>query len=172
MLIRPVMVAAMASMLPALTGCNESDPTFGESYDECILKNAKGETPQSVHVATNACRRHFERKVLYTLQADGRVRSPDNNPYITFSINNDKDDEIITQVDVEARFFETREDLEAYEKEGDQVHSFLTWTVSEQIEPGESINPVGNFDGKATPTDFWTVSAVATRAIPVGSALD
>lgn len=158
------MAAGLAALSLHLSACEARDSVFGDTYDECILKNVRGDTREVVGMVSNACKRRFEAPLVRPLATDATIQSEAPSPYIEFNITNNHEDLITTQLEAKASFYRNDEDLAA----GQSVEE-LTWTFDKHLEPGERTSVIGRFKNGNIPSLIYTAEVAAARGIPLGS---
>lgn len=109
-------LALAAAALIILAGCSHDDPTFGSSYDACVLKHGANDTAKEI------CERHFSRAptnaeddtiressrgtAKLILNQEGNILTG-NKPWdkIDAQVLNRDDDLVVTKAKLTATFF-------------------------------------------------------------------
>lgn len=162
-----------------LCGCSSKDEeTFGRSYDECVLKNARtGGDEASREVATDICARHFQRSTSQSERtqtiAVSRNLAFDQLNYLTdqredelhIEVQNARDDQLITEVEVVADFSD-KAALPSGEFPQDAKITTLNWTFSVNLQPNIQERLTGTFQNGRAPSANVQMDAYATKVVP------
>lgn len=164
--------------------------TFGRSYDECILKNARtGRDESSRETATDICERRFERSPTATELKDFEKGSSVRFNQISREMEFDgvqftgmrnvkRDDVLVTianlsrnvvvlEVETTITFFD-RPRSESGEWPSDaKVVEILTWKLSPVAQPGEYGSATGGFDHGKAPSKFFSSKTKILRVLPL-----
>lgn len=176
-MVRHILLVALTCTL--LLSCSDRDAEiFGQSYDECVLKNARtGGDEASRGVATEICARHFQRVTInsertQTIAVSRNLRFDQPN-YLTdqredelhIEVQNSQDDRIITEVEVVADFSDKPE-MENGKFPADAKITTLTWTFPVSLQPHIQQRLTGTFQGGRAPTANAQMDAYATKVVP------
>ncbi|WP_312217487.1 hypothetical protein [Brevundimonas sp.] len=176
------MIAAVAAMVVA--GCEKPDrsaETFGLSYDECILKNARDGGDQSSRtMAIDVCVRRFVEDVPLNLRTDtvavNRTAHYAVQDYanggtedaIVIEVSNSFSDKMLTEVEVIADFSD-KPALPNGQFPADAKITTLTWTFNTRLAPNEQTSLRGTFQDRNAPTRNWQADAYPMKWVPLGS---
>lgn len=175
---RVLILAAISAA--ALAGCDSSAKTFGRSFDECILKNARdGGDQNSRNMAIEVCQRRFERDPT-AAQGDRNIANggtiqptPDFMPdagddELRVDVANPFDDVMIVGLTVAVDFYDKPMDERGIRPPDAKRIDTLTWDFAVALAPRENDVLMGTFsDGKA-PSAYYAVAVRPTKVVRVG----
>lgn len=135
-------------------GCtNEAAKTFGNTYDECVLKNARGGAAQA-ELAVPSCRRHFE--LRSTTQAGVRAEAKRYLGAVNFSVINSDSSKIVTAVQIQVTFQDA----------SGKLAGPFTWTFDTFIEPDRQVLLNGSLGDAPWEGPISATAVTVLREIP------
>lgn len=164
-----------ALALAALTaGCDSSVQTFGKSYDECILKNARdGGDRASRETATAICERRFSRAATKSDRQRIRVATnvfiiPNAADYVQIGVEAPADI-VVLEARSEVSFYWTAAGRDRRDS-SDFIETF-TWDSLQPYADAWTGLPTatGSFPDRNAPSAFWTAKTVPTKVLTLGS---
>ena len=164
----------------AVTACDDSAKTFGRSYDECILKNAReGGEQNSRDMAMQVCQRRFERDPTQT-ERDRNIANggtitpaPDFMPdagddEMRVNVINPFDDVLIVGVTIAMDFYDKPlNDVGERPADAKRIDT-LTWDYPVALAPRQNDVLMGTFNGGKAPSAYYSVTVRTTKVVPVG----
>lgn len=164
----------------AVTGCDNSAKTFGKSYDECILKNAReGGDDASRRVATDVCVRRFQQAVPIGDQDDTIAVErlsfydvPDGigakSDAVQVRVHNSFADKLITEIEVVADFSDKPSgDNGKFPADAKIVTE--TWTFNANVLPNNEASFRGTFQTTKAPSRNIQIDAFPKKWVQLGS---
>ena len=150
-------------LLAVPVGATSQEDLFGQSYDECLLKNAnKGGDADSRAMAIGACERHFVREPssaeMKAVDVQAKLYPDDkgDKDSIRFEITNNNKNVVLRHIEV-AAIFHTK------------TESVLTWPEDVDLAPGETTFRWGTFqEGRAPSPDFTAATGDYRVLSPTG----
>ena len=181
-------VVAAAAVLTACAG--PGTDTFGRSYDECILKNARtGGDENSRYTATDICQRRFERapttRELENLEKGSSVRFDQTRRDLVFdgtsftgmrdveqhdvlvTINNRSRNLVVLEFETTIVFYDRPKGEDGQWPASAEVVDVLTWNLSPVAQPGEYGRAIGVFDDGKAPSRFFASKSNILRVLPL-----
>ncbi|GAA0640471.1 hypothetical protein GCM10009101_10420 [Brevundimonas lenta] len=163
-----------------VAGCDDSAKTFGRSYDECILKNARdGGDQASRNMAADVCIRRFQEAVPLSERgktiAVNRIANYGVQDYVSGGIEdaiaievaNSFSDKMLTEVEVAADFSDKPAGPDG-KFPADAKITTLTWTFNTNLSPNAQTTLRGTFQDGQAPTRHWQSDAYAMKWVPLG----
>jgi len=179
-------VAALAATF-SLTACelpaSKEVETFGRTYDECILKNARdaGDV-SSRQMAIGVCIRRFQRDATIVEKRPSiavRRRLNRNVPnyeggglrdQLRVTVRNDQGTRIVTEVNVVAKFSDKAQ-LDSGQFPADARITTLNWTFPVLLEPNVEEDLYGSFEGERAPSGHLQSDAYVSKVVPFAERL-
>lgn len=169
---RIVLLALAGAALVA--GCDSSVQTFGRSYDECILKNARnGGDRASRETATAICERRFTRDATASdRDAFGIATNIIDNPgpvdFLQIGVEPRDPNIVLKEVRSDVTFYRTARGRDA--RDPADVIDVYTWDKL----PVVWDDWMGTYSGQGTATGgalstLWTAKTVPTKVLTLGS---
>ena len=157
-----------------VAGCDSSVQTFGKSYDECILKNARnGGDRASRDTATQICERRFTRNATASdREAFGIATNIIDNPgavdFLQIGVEPRDPNIVLKEVRSDVTFYRTARGRDARDRA--DVIDVYTWDKLPVVWDDwmGTYSSHGTVTG-GTPSTFWTAKTVPTRVLTLGS---
>ena len=157
---------ALAIAVMGVAACSHDDPTFGQSFDACVLKHGASDT------ANDICARHFTRPatpgeamttrlassvtVLFDQAPDGFMNK---TPWdkIQAEVVNRNDDLVVTNERITATFYKDAE------KKIPLSGQPVTWDLDDVVQAKDVENAIGLFTDNKAPSRFFTAYVEPTK---------
>ncbi len=169
-------LTTMAAII-ALAGCSQGASTFGKSYDECILKNARtGGDERSRDEAREICARHFIRKPTKAEIGEikiGTVMAFDQPTYggtediVHVGIENDSRNIVVLKVGTAVAFYSKPRGPDGKFNDADFIDEWV-WTLDINTQPGERNSTTGTMTPTRAPSRYYEARTVLGRVLPLG----
>lgn len=161
---RIVVAVAIFSALTA--SCDPSAKTFGQSYDECLLKNASLEQSS----ASEICARHFERGRTFEERDGGLLTTtatldaavPGVPQFVRATVTNNSRRVIASSYEITVAFWTSPDSFTP----DTFIATSKKWFYH-RLEPGESADFEIPIEGGTAPSLHFTADATIWKVVPL-----
>lgn len=163
-------IILLAASTALLASCDTSVSTFGKSYDECILKNAReGGDRSSRDTATAICERRFTKDATSSDRAafgiaTNVIDNPGTADYVQIGVTAREPNVILKEVRSVITFYRTAKGRDS--RDSSDIMDIYTWDRLPVL--WDDWTGIYTASGSATGgalSPFWTAETVPTKVI-------